>query len=122
MNGDTVIYSLSNPVNWVVFYIGKTTSYLPTRLRCHIKESFTGTTKKCKAISEIIQLGLKPNIEIIDVIQTDYDCINQIYANYIEMYWISQFKAWGFELTNVIGNRLVKEINVRSGYSVWRNM
>lgn len=37
--------------------------------------------------------GLKPNIEIIDIVPKDQ-------WEFWEQYWISQFKTWGFNLVN----------------------
>lgn len=51
-------------------------------------------THKEQWISGLIKNGLKPLIEILDVVDSD----NWVFW---ERYWISQFRAWGFELTNI---------------------
>lgn len=99
------IYTLSHPVTLEVRYIGVTTN-LKTRLNrhCHITDN---THKECWVKSLKTQ-NLKPLIEEID----SFDNKEEAYA--MEIYWISQFKAWGFDLCNLSeggmgGNFTMKE-------------
>lgn len=85
------IYTLSDPITNEVRYVGKTNN-LKTRFYNHLKAK-----KKSFLSSWIINLknkNLKPIIEVIDECGLeDWD--------FFEKYWISQFKTWGFNLTNL---------------------
>ena len=76
------IYTLSYKSNDVTFYVGATKKTL--------KERLSGHTNLLKSIN-ITKDDVK--IEAIEV------CDNSK-ARYIELYWIQQFKAWGFILKN----------------------
>lgn len=92
MENKTFIYTLSDPRTNEVRYVGKTNN-LNYRLKKHIKESKNKQTHKEKWIDSLIFKGLLPIIEILDVVNENEWC-------FYETYWISQFKTWGFELTN----------------------
>jgi hypothetical protein len=76
-------------------YIGKTEDYPPNRLKQHISESkrTPDQTTKTKWINELLQLGLKPRIEIIEV--TD-----NILWEERETYWIKYYRDNGYKITN----------------------
>jgi hypothetical protein len=88
------IYGLKCPISGEIRYIGKTND-IKRRLRSHIRESKKDGNKRYVYcwIKSLIKETKKPHIEIIDVVD-----INE--WKFWEMYWISQFKAWGFKLTN----------------------
>lgn len=87
------IYALVEPITLEIKYIGKTKQELSKRLYAHIHESKSSNTKKNKWIKSLINKNLKPKIEEIDFVpESEWE--------FWEMYWISQFKAWGFELKN----------------------
>lgn len=85
------IYTLSDPITNEVRYVGKTNN-LKTRFYNHLKAK-----KKSYLSSWIINLknkNLRPIIEVVDECElNDW--------NFFEKYWISQFKTWGFNLTNL---------------------
>ena len=88
------IYTLSDPRTNVVKYVGKTTN-LKRRYQTYMKES----RKKNKNsliinwIESLSNIGLKPKMDIIDEIYGEWQ--------WLEQYWISQFKTWGFKLKNM---------------------
>ena len=85
------IYTLSDPITNMVKYVGKTFR-VNRRLNDHLK--CNGNSKKDTWIKSILNMGNKPILEIIEV-TNDIDC------NSLEIYWISQFKTWGFDLKNM---------------------
>jgi group I intron endonuclease len=87
----TYIYTLSDENK--IRYIGKTKS-INKRYSEHINQSKNKKTYKEKWVNSTLLNGGKIIIEILDVCD-DKD------ANEVEMYWISQFKVWGFKLVNL---------------------
>lgn len=86
------IYTLSNPINNEIRYVGKTIESLNERLRKHLIDK--RRNHKSNWVKSLINVGLKPKIELIE------ECdIND--WNWLEKYWIEQFRAWGFNLTNI---------------------
>lgn len=91
MKQKTFIYTLTDPRTNEVRYVGKSNN--PNkRLYCHL-----GRTEKNHKYSWLINLnkeGLKPILHIIDEVSiSDW--------KFWEIYWISQFRTWGFDLTNL---------------------
>lgn len=85
------IYTLSDPITNEVRYIGQTVMSLKMRLGNHIRESRTNkNTYKLNWIRSLEKKGVKPIIELLD---------EGIWGE-TEIYWISQFKQWGFRLVN----------------------
>lgn len=85
------IYTLTDPRDFKVKYIGKTNN-IKKRLYRHITES-NGNSKKDNWIKKLNEINLSPIIEVLDTCEDDY-------INKLEIYWISQFISWGFELKN----------------------
>lgn len=87
------IYTLSDPLSDETKYIGLTQN-LKERYENHL---WAGGEKNPKNswIKNLKSKGLKPKLDIID------ECVDIHMANELEVYWISQFKAWGFELKNI---------------------
>jgi len=88
------IYTLIDPIDKEIKYIGKTKN-LKDRMLKHmtpysLKDSWTA---KNKWILWLKNQGLKPEIEILD--EGNLDNIDSL-----EIYWIEQFKQWGFKLKN----------------------
>lgn len=88
------IYTLSDPISNEIKYIGKTKN-LKNRLQGHmcpynLKQSWQSKNKWLKYLKNN---GLKPIMEILD--EGDENNIDNL-----EIYWISQFKTWGFKLKN----------------------
>jgi hypothetical protein len=86
----TFIYTLSDKNG--VRYIGKSNE--PSlRLKVHLKESKYKRTRKEKWINSLLEKEEFPIMEIIDEVDdTDWE--------FFEIYWIAQFKAWGFDIIN----------------------
>jgi len=88
------IYTLSDPISNEIKYIGKTKN-LKNRLGshmtpCNLKNTWTAKSKWLKYLKNN---NLKPIMETIDI--GDENNIDDL-----EIYWISQFKTWGFKLKN----------------------
>lgn len=91
-NRKVYIYTLTDPKDGSVKYIGKTFR-LGRRLRDHLYEAKKSNTPKNAWINKLLREGRKPILDIID------ECYIKE-SNDLEIYWISQFKTWGFELKN----------------------
>jgi len=89
----TYIYTLSDDTE--IRYIGKT-KFLNDRYYSHIYESNHKKTYKEKWINNVLSNGGRIIMEVLDV-------CNDEESNNVEIYWISQFKTWGFKLTNLTG-------------------
>jgi len=76
----------------IIFYIGKTID-LKTRIRKHKEESKFKRTYKEKFINKIIENKENIDIKILDIVDLGTE-------DYWEIYWIEQFKQWGFNLCN----------------------
>jgi len=88
-----VIYTLSDPFTNQVKYVGITCRSLKIRLQDHWAD-IHHKTYKSNWIKYLKELKTKPIIEEIDTVKSISE------AHLMEMYWISQFKSWGFTLTN----------------------
>lgn len=90
------IYTLSNPITKEVRYIGKTKRKLRFRMYQHLSNYKLMNEKSYKNswILSLKKKSLKPDIEILDI-------VDESTWAFWESYWISQFKAWGFNLTNM---------------------
>jgi uncharacterized membrane protein len=109
------IYTLSDPNTNQVRYIGKTNN-LERRYKRHTCK-FTlvnENTFKSKWILSLLDDEKLPILEVID------ECVDKIIDN-LESYWISQFKCWGFDLTNMTdggdGFKGNSKYQIRSEYS-----
>lgn len=87
------IYTLSDE-SGNIRYVGKTKQYLKQRLYSHIKECYSNRkSHKISWIKSLLNKGERPIISVIDeVFDEDWQ--------FWEVYWIEQFKQWGFKLTN----------------------
>ncbi len=88
----TFIYTLSDPISGQVRYVGKS-SRINKRLEEHIYESYQKKTHKNNWINSLISKNLYPSIDTIDEVPISK-------WEFWEIYWICQFKAWGFNLVN----------------------
>jgi hypothetical protein len=84
---------LSDPRNNQIRYVGKSNKPI-SRLLGHLNDINNSNTYKNNWIKSLLKQNLKPILEIID----EVDIFDWIFW---EKYWISQFKAWGFKLTNL---------------------
>jgi hypothetical protein len=85
------IYTLNCPITNEPKYIGQTIRSLEKRLQMHCY--CYGYDKKQNWIRQLKKYSLLPFIEILE------ECDNSE-LNFMEKYWISQFKSWGFVLVN----------------------
>ena len=88
----TNIYILIDPETHQVRYVGKANN-ISQRYRAHLNRARKHHIHKLNWVKSLKEKGLKPIIEIIDVVSID-DWV------FWETYWIAQFKAWGFKLIN----------------------
>jgi hypothetical protein len=96
-------YTLTDPRNPEnIRYIGKTIQKLARRLDQHV--SYTKRSIKngkrshnINWINSLLKEDIRPVISEIDCYECDDDSKDWII---FEKYWISQFKSWGFKLTN----------------------
>lgn len=86
------IYILLEPTG-EVRYVGKSVNP-EDRYRRHLNEAKKrkSITYKSNWIYSLLNKGLKPKMEIIDQIEGEWE--------WLERYWISQMKVWGFNLVN----------------------
>lgn len=91
------VYILSDPrdLHGAVRYVGKTSKGLEHRLRMHVKPGqLKDPSHKNHWVKSLLAAGVKPVIEEVEVFDNK-DALNEG-----ERYWISQFRALGFKLTN----------------------
>lgn len=86
------IYTLTDPRDNLVKYIGKTYR-INRRLNEHIYKSKESNTPKNAWIKNLSNYNLTPILEVLEICSIDE-------SNDLEIYWISQFKSWGYELKN----------------------
>lgn len=94
-NNRVLIYTLADPDTFDIVYIGKTSKTLLARLKSHVNDAKyrQKTNKRLSWIKKILNSNKLPIIELLDSVEEQY-------ANITEIYWISQFRAWGFKLKN----------------------
>lgn len=85
------IYTLSD-TNGNIRYVGKSINPFK-RIYGHISESRIRRSHKGSWIKIMLENNLRPIIEVVDTVPL-------LEWKYWEKYWISQFKSWGFKLTN----------------------
>ena len=91
----TYIYALIDPITNIPRYIGKAND-LNKRLKGHVNKvncKKSKLNKKESWIKSLLNNNLKPTIE-----KLDYVPVNE--WKFWEMFYISLFKSWGFNLTN----------------------
>lgn len=88
-----IIYTLSDNKG-DIRYVGKTKNETKKRLYAHINECNTDRkSHKINWIKSILNKGERPIINIVDEVP-----VNE--WQFWEIYWIEQFRQWGFNLTN----------------------
>ena len=87
----TNIYTLTDPITNEIRYVGKANNVSKRYYKhCRLTDK---NTHKNNWINKLLKKNLKPIVDIIDVVP-----INEWV--FWETYWISQIRAWGFDLTN----------------------
>lgn len=91
-----IIYTLADPNTGEIKYVGKTSKTLEERIVTHIRDAKykQQSNKRLSWIKKLLNNNLIPKIEEIEI-------IDEKFGNEIEIYWISQFRAWGFNLKNM---------------------
>lgn len=87
------IYSLTNPLDGQVFYIGATQKTLHQRLQGHMGDRY-GNKRKRALTEKLKSLGVKPIIELLESVHLDE-------SSFYEQWYSDLFKSWGFDLFNV---------------------
>lgn len=88
----TNIYVLIDPRDGKVRYVGKANN-VTQRYQAHLNRARKHQTHKKNWVMQLKKEGLKPIMEVIDIVSIDE-------WQYWEIYWISQMKQWGFDLVN----------------------
>ena len=111
----TNIYVLIDPQTKLVRYVGKANN-VPQRYKAHLNIARKHQVHKLNWINSLKNKGLKPIIEVIDVVP-----INEWI--FWETYWISQFKTWGFNLINYTeggdGSTFGNKTSFKKGQKPW---
>jgi len=111
----TNIYTLTDPRTNKVRYVGKANN-VSQRYRAHLNKARKHQTHKWNWIQELKQEGLKPIVDVIDVVPIDS-------WQYWEIYWISQMKQWGFNLVNYTsggdGCTFANQTSFKKGHKSW---
>jgi len=90
----TYIYTLNDPITGIPVYVGKTHQNPKRRYSQHISSELHHVNKKANWIKSLKNKGLLPILDIIDSTEDEN-------WEWLEKYWISQFKTWGFTLKNL---------------------
>lgn len=89
---ESFIYALLDPLTKEVRYIGKTVD-ISRRYKETLYQAKKNKTYKANWIKALKKKGLKPLLEIIDIVNFEEE-------SFWEKHYISLFKSWGFKLTN----------------------
>jgi hypothetical protein len=91
------IYTLRDPRNNAIKYVGMTVNRLKGRLHDHVKKSETAKrpTKTQVWIRELLSIELKPTIEPLFEIEASFTLLGQL-----EAAWIKFVREAGWDLTN----------------------
>lgn len=89
------VYTLTDPLTLKVRYVGITKDTLAGRRSKHLTNARSGKhNHRTHWIRSLLQNNLKPIIEELDRADSYEELLT------LEVYWISQFKTWGFSLVN----------------------
>ena len=86
------IYILQDPITNEVRYVGKSKNP-HRRYLSHLWQKPKVKYHSYYWIQSLLKKGLKPTMTVIDEIDREWE--------WLEKYWIEQFKCWGFNLTNI---------------------
>lgn len=90
-----VVYVLSDPRDGAVRYVGMTTKGARRRLGAHLRSSaLLKDTRKTVWIRSLLAEGKRPVVEVVEGF-ADPGPLPEA-----EQFWITQFRALGFDLTN----------------------
>lgn len=92
------IYTLTNPVTGLIFYVGQTTIPLRKRLSCHWTSKVKLNAKYDTVLRVLRKLNRIPIIESLDT--CEYKDKRDI-----ECFWVQTISGWGFDLVNTKHNK-----------------
>jgi len=111
----TNIYTLTDPRSNEIRYVGKANN-VTQRYKAHLNRARKHQTHKKNWLEQLRQEGLKPVIEVIDVVPMDD-------WRFWETYWITQMKQWGFNLVNHTGGgdgcSFANQTSFKKGHKSW---
>lgn len=111
----TNIYTLTDPITNEVRYVGKANK-VNERYNAHLNKTRKHQTHKRNWINKLRKQGLKPIVEVIDVVPMSE-------WRFWERYWISQMRAWGFNLINITdggdGTNHGNQTSFKKGHKPW---
>lgn len=87
------VYALVDPRTCQIRYIGQTQNHPTVRLQSHLKKE-DGNSQKWAWLSELKELGEKPNVVILEHASSLEDAL------YAERYWIERGRKTGWPLLN----------------------
>lgn len=88
------IYTLEDPESGDIRYVGMTTGTLKQRLSQHVYDGRNRRSHKSNWISSMLKVDKRPVIKLLE------ECHEDIWED-VERMYISLFKTWGFNLTNL---------------------
>ena len=91
MGKKTYIYSLAHPITEEIRYVGKTNNLIQ-RLQVHLRDK--AKTHKTNWIKSLLLNKMIPLIDVIDEVPVSE-------WGFWEKHYISLYKSWGFNLTNM---------------------
>jgi hypothetical protein len=93
------IYTLTDPIDNQVKYVGRTHNELKIRLYGHLHPKIK-YTNKAKWVYNLRKNNLRPIIDILEDFHMERNQENWEKAHIVEKYWIEQLQQWGFVLLN----------------------
>lgn len=110
-----VVYALKDPRTGKTRYVGKTVGDVAHRLSVHLSPShLKHKTKKNSWLKQLVKLGLKPIVAILDVADDEEELVLK------ECQWIDCFRLCGVELLNMTAGGEGAPGSVRS--EEWKRM
>jgi len=90
------IYTLTDPRDNLVKYVGKTKSTLKKRLQSHESDARTRKVRNLNInwIKNLLDNGLHPIIE-------ELESVSEFEWEQAEIFWINQIRVWGFQIKNM---------------------
>lgn len=118
MNKMVYIYSLKDPRDYQIKYIGKALD-IDKRYKQHIENYTNQKSLKSSWVLSLLQYGLQPILEIVEI-------CNESKWQEREQYWIKYYKELGFDLKNMTnggdGNTGLKMSDTSKEKIRWANL
>lgn len=115
----TYIYTLADPRDGFVRYVGKTTN-LNERYRCHVNPAKSINDHRTNWLRSLRKSGLTPVMEVLEEIHSDDDSAWRD----AERFWIESLRCLGCKLVNTQNGRRARqrEINLQQGPEFWEHV